>query len=96
MQGKRKVKTRTLENHKGAAPKFVLAFQGCATRHPNSSQRVKGAPLLSDHSSLVKRPGTRRNDGRRKSPRAKPARGAPGENVGAPTFKVLLEGLLYS
>ena len=25
---------------------------------------------------------------------AKPARGAPGENVGAPTFKVLLEGYL--
>jgi hypothetical protein len=30
--GTEKVKTRTLENHKGAAPKFVLTGQGCATR----------------------------------------------------------------
>ena len=43
---------------------------------------------------MVKLPGTRRNGGRRKSPRAKPARGELGENVGAPTFKVLLEGYL--
>ena len=35
--GKRKVKTRTLENHEDAAPKFVQTLQGCATRHPNSS-----------------------------------------------------------
>jgi hypothetical protein len=41
MRGKRKVKTRTLENRKGAAPKFVLAFQGCATRPPARSYNSK-------------------------------------------------------
>ena len=39
MRGKRKVKTRTLENHKGAAPKFILAHQGCATRLDVSLRR---------------------------------------------------------
>jgi hypothetical protein len=58
MRGKRKVKTRTLENHKGAAPKFVLAFQGCATRQIRRQRQRK--------------------------------------NVGAPTFKVLLEGYLVA
>jgi hypothetical protein len=28
MRGKRKVKTRTLENHKGAAPKLIFRFEG--------------------------------------------------------------------
>ena len=32
MREERKVKTRTLENHEGAAPKFILARRGCATR----------------------------------------------------------------
>jgi len=30
--GKENVKTRTLENRKGTAPKFVLALHGCAAR----------------------------------------------------------------
>ena len=33
MRGKRRVKTRTLENREGAAPKFILAPQGFATPH---------------------------------------------------------------
>jgi hypothetical protein len=48
MQERGKVKTRTLGNHKGAAPKFVLTLQGSAT-HPTS---VKVAS-----SQLAVRPG---------------------------------------
>jgi len=33
-RGERKVKTRTLENHEDAAPKFVIELQGCTTRPP--------------------------------------------------------------
>jgi penicillin V acylase-like amidase (Ntn superfamily) len=43
MQGKRKVKTSTLENHKGAAPKFVLALQWCATRPTGSTALMERA-----------------------------------------------------
>src|SRR5258708_27931425 len=39
---------------------------------------------LSHQSSIVKLPGTRWNVGRRKSPRAKPARGAPGHSRHGP------------
>ena len=93
MREKRNVKTRTLENHKGVAPNFVLALQGCATRLGCPRFRfLVPVSWVGPLSSLL-----HSNAHQQHLSYVLKTSGHPpfrwwrrGENVGAPTFKVLL------